>query len=83
MDVQKVAASTQYGMGFLLVTEGAKHLLNGIAYRNDAMSQTERVQLAHDVNQILRQNVQAMAAADEKLPPKGSDVYQPTDQQGR
>lgn len=29
--------------------------------------------------QICRQNAQAMASADEKTPPKGSDVYQPAD----
>lgn len=64
MDVRKVMASTQYGMRFLIVTEGAKHLLNGIAYRNDAMPHAERVQLAHDVNQILRQNICAHPTAN-------------------
>ena len=57
MDVRKVAASTQYGMGLVIVIEGAKHLMSGIAYRNDEMTHADRVALAGEANIILRQNV--------------------------
>ena len=56
MDVRKVAASTQYGMGLVIVIEGAKHLMSGIAYRNDEMTRADRVALAGEANIILRQN---------------------------
>ena len=56
MDVRKVAASTQYGMGLVTVTEGAKHLLNGIAYRNDEMTHADRVSLAEEANAIIGQS---------------------------
>lgn len=59
MDVRKVAASTQYGMGLVIVVEGAKHLLNGIAYRNDEMTHADRVALAEKANAILRTNTTA------------------------
>jgi len=65
MDVLKVAASTQYGMGLVIVTEGAKHLRNGIAYRNDGMTHAERVVLAEEANAILGQNAGAMTPATE------------------
>jgi hypothetical protein len=68
MDVRKVAASTQYGMGLVIVVEGAKHLINGIAYRNDEMAHDDRGSLAEEANAIFRQNVQAMASADTQTP---------------
>ena len=61
MDVRKVAASTQYGMGLVIVTEGAKHLLNGIAYRNDEMTHADRVSLAEEANAIIGHNAQVEA----------------------
>ena len=62
MDVRKVTASTQYGMGLVIVTEGAKHLLNGIAYRNDEMTHADRVSLAEEANAIIGQNDQNPSA---------------------
>lgn len=57
MDVRKLAASTQYGMGLVIVIDGAKHLRNGIAYRDDGMNHADRAALAEEANAILRQNV--------------------------
>ncbi|MEI6178311.1 MAG: hypothetical protein WCS43_15570 [Verrucomicrobiota bacterium] len=61
MGVRKVMASTQYGMGFILVEQGPPDTRGGIAYRNDAMSHAERIQMAEEVNEHLRPNAQGQA----------------------
>ena len=48
LDVSKVMASTQYGMGFILTED------SGICFRDDEMSHSDRVTLAAEVNVFLR-----------------------------
>lgn len=70
MGVRKVMASTQYGMGFILVEQGPPDVCGGIVYRNDAMSHSERTEVADEVNRILGQNATVHPTGGGKLTPK-------------
>lgn len=56
MGIRKVTASTQYGMGFIIVEQGPREHINGIVYRNDTMTHSDRQQLAEAANVHLAQN---------------------------
>lgn len=54
-DIREVVASTQYGMGLILVKDSQnKHEVNGILYRNDGMSHEERRRVAEQVNELMK-----------------------------
>lgn len=53
MGIERVVASTQYGLGFILVEAGSPDVLGGILFRDDALTHDQRREVADKINELL------------------------------